>query len=154
MEAIVYGGPVTDCMVGCFPDLRCLVFSVSGSPSSPWPPLASPCSVIIAILFQVAFRNYPSCPHPCPLPGLFATTAMTVARLALPLHFSALVGRQNCMFLAVACVRQLARVLVVSPWSTESPGWPRTNRLDQLECQGSDQCGRRGAAPQQVKYRP
>ncbi len=36
---------------------------------------------------------------------------MTVARLTLPPHFSALVGRQNCIFLAVARVRQLARVL-------------------------------------------
>ncbi len=58
------------------------------------------------------------------------------------------------MFLAVARVRQLARVLKESPWSTGSPGGPRTKRLDQLERQGSGQCGWQGATPQQVKYLP
>jgi hypothetical protein len=41
------------------------------------------------------------------------------------------------VFLAVARARQLARVLGVSQWSTESPGGPRTKRLNQLERQGS-----------------
>jgi hypothetical protein len=144
MEATVNGGPVTDCRVGCFPDPRCHVFSVSCSPSSPWPPLPTSCSAIIAIRFQVALRNYPPCLSPCPLPGFFAATAMTVARLALPPHFPALVGRQNCTILAVTRVRQLARVLGVSRWSTESPGGPRTKRLDQLKRSG--QCGRAGPA--------
>jgi hypothetical protein len=43
---------------------------------------------------------------------------MTLALVTMPLPFSALVGRQNCTFLAVACVnlKLLARVSGVSPW--------------------------------------
>ncbi len=71
---------------------------------------------------------------------------MTWALVALPPPFLALVGRQNCTFLAVALVKLLARVSGVSPWSTETPSGPRTKRLDRLERLDSDLCGRRGAA--------
>ncbi len=60
-------------------------------------------------------------------------------------------------FCAVARVMPLAGGVGVPPWSAESPGGPRTKRLDLLErlgTVGSGQYGRKGKAAPQIKCWP
>ncbi len=83
--------------------------------------------------------------------GRIATTFFGTRRAA-ELHIS----RSSSW---VACVKLLARVSGMSQWSTETPSWPRTKRLDWLERLDTvdSHCGlccRRGAAAWKVTYLP
>jgi hypothetical protein len=78
-------------------------------------PVSSSIEELSTMSAPVSFTNFVCC-H-CHDSGQ-AHIASEICLVNIATTFLALVGRQNCVFLAVARVRQLARVLGVSPWST------------------------------------
>jgi hypothetical protein len=150
-----------DHQLGCFPEPRCHVFSVCGSPSSlsPWPLPPYSCSAIIAIRFQVALRNYPPYPRPCPLPVLFAArhchdSGQAHIASAICYHFFGThraaelrVSRSRTCKAACKGVRSVPMEYIESRRAEDQEAGP-------VGAPGSGQCGRGAKAPQQVKYQP